>query len=469
MWDPVLPSSPLPLYERLVLAMMDDIKTGRLQSGARLPPQRDLAFRLGISVGSVTRAYEEAARRGLILAHVGRGSFVRGDVPEGPNLPAADPQLMPRRDRNAPIDLRHNIPPFVPLLTELNAALSGLAVAGGLGPALHYAPAAGLPSVRGAAAQWLASAYGLAVAPEDLIQCNGGQHAIALVFSSFCKTGETILCESSSFYGARLAAEHLGLRLHGLPMDDEGLRPDAVEQAARQTGSRLLFTLPTLHNPTTRTMSDQRRRQIAAIARAQDLLIFEDDAYYAYSERPPQIAVYAPERTIYLASLSKAYCPGLRLAFLALPPRLPRERLMQGIRALGYCPPALGALVFSDWVAQGRLAAIAQSIQVEAATRWALARTLLGGLIAPAGALCSPHAWLPMPAMEAERMTARLLRAGVDVTPPETSVISNRADTDTGLRLCLGAPATRDELERALVIITAALQGHGTDDQDGLI
>lgn len=467
MWHPELQSSQLPIYERLVVAMARDIQTGQLAPGTKLPPQRDLAFRLGVSVGSVTRAYAEAERRGLLSAHVGRGSFVRGTLPTVPDVPTIEHAVALGRDRSGPIDLRCNTPPPVPLMADLNAALVALIARGALDPAVHYIQGAGLPHVRAAGAQWLTRQYGLDFDAGDLIQCNGGQHGIALVFSSFCSAGDTILCEASTFYGARMAANHLGLKLRGLPMDGEGLLPEAVDQAAAETGSRLLFTLPTLHNPTTRTMSEQRRQEIAAVARARDLLILEDDAYYAYSERPRQIVSYAPERTLYLASLSKGICPGFRLAFLALPPNLPRERLMQGIRALGYCPPSLGALVFSQWVADGRIDAISQAVQAEATIRWDLARSVLGDLVAPAGARRSAHAWLPMSALEAERVTARLLRAGVEVTPPDASLVSPQADT--GLRLCLGAPEDRDILARAVAVIAEVVKGHGGADRDGII
>lgn len=467
MWQPELQSSQLPIYERLVVAMARDIQTGQLAPGTKLPPQRDLAFRLGVSVGSVTRAYAEAERRGLLSAHVGRGSFVRSTLPTVPDVPTIEHAVALGRDRSGPIDLRCNTPPPVPLMADLNAALVALMARGALDPAVHYIQGAGLPHVRAAGAQWLTRQYGLDFDAGDLIQCNGGQHGIALVFSSFCSAGDTILCEASTFYGARMAADHLGLKLRGLPMDGEGLLPEAVDRAAAETGSRLLFTLPTLHNPTTRTMSEQRRQEIAAVARARDLLILEDDAYYAYSERPRQIVSYAPERTLYLASLSKGICPGFRLAFLALPPNLPRERLMQGIRALGYCPPALGALVFSQWVAEGRIDAISQAVQAEATVRWDLARSVLGDLVAPAGARRSAHAWLPMSALEAERVTARLLRAGVEVTPPDASLVSPQADT--GLRLCLGAPEDRDILARAVAVIAEVVKGHGGADRDGII
>ncbi|WP_249199783.1 PLP-dependent aminotransferase family protein [Gluconobacter sp. Dm-62] len=467
MWQPELQSGPMPLYERLVVAMAQAIRTGELSPGAKLPPQRELAFRLGISVGSVTRAYAEAERRGLLAAHVGRGSFVSGGLPVVPDVPTIERGSREWQSRNGPIDLRCNTPPPVPLMTDLNAALVDLMARGALDPAVHYIQGAGLPHVRDAGAQWIRQQYGLDFEAGNLIQCNGGQHGIALVFSSLCSPGDTVLCESSTFYGARMAADHLGLKLRGLPMNDEGLLPEAVDQAARETGSRLLFTLPTLHNPTTRTMSEQRRQDIVAVARARDLLILEDDAYYAYSERPRQIVSYAPERTLYLASLSKGVCPGLRLAFLALPPDLSRERLMRGVRALGYCPPALGALVFSQWVQDGRIDAIGQAVQTEAAARWEMANSVLGSFVALPGASHSPHVWLPMSALDAERVTARLLRAGVEVTPPDASAVSMQADT--GLRLCLGAPDSREELGRALTIIAGVITGQGNADRDGII
>lgn len=467
MWQPELQSGPMPLYERLVLAMAHDIQTGELAPGTKLPPQRDLAFRLGISVGSVTRAYAEAERRGLLSAHVGRGSFIRAALAAVPDIPTIEHGIASGQDKSRAIDLRCNTPPPVPLMADLNAALAALMARGALDPAVHYIQGAGLSHVRAAGAQWIARQYGLEFDAQNLIQCNGGQHGIALVFSSFCAPGDTVLCESSTFYGARMAADHLGLKLRGLPMDGEGLLPEALDRAASETASRLLFTLPTLHNPTTRTMSEQRRREIAAVAKARDLLILEDDAYYAYSERPRQIVSYAPERTLYLASLSKGICPGFRLAFLALPPNLPPERLMRGIRALGYCPPALGALVFSQWVADGQIDAIAKAVQREAAARWTLTRAVLGDLITRPGAPHSPHAWLPLPELEAERVTAQLLRAGVEVTPPDASATSPQADT--GLRLCLGAPESREELGRALTTIGRVIKGRGEDDLDGII
>ena len=87
-WTPMLSPSrtggDAPIYERLLDALRSDIASGALAAGARLPPQRDLAHRLGVGLGTVTRAYVEAEKAGLVEAHVGRGSFVRGGAAARP-------------------------------------------------------------------------------------------------------------------------------------------------------------------------------------------------------------------------------------------------------------------------------------------------------------------------------------------------------------------------------------------------
>ncbi|MBO1360574.1 PLP-dependent aminotransferase family protein [Acetobacter sacchari] len=454
MWTPELPDGHAPLYERLVSAIDHDMRAGVLSAGERLPPQRELAFRLGVSVGSVTRAYAEAERRGLLSAHVGRGSFVRAQADPLRDVPTRERGAMIAQDRSV-VDLRCNTPPPVSLVGALNAALADLAVRGVLEPALQYVQGAGLPAVREAATLWLDRQFGLQVQAGDLVQCNGGQHALALVFSSLCRPGDTVLCESSTFYGARMAAEHFGIAMRGVAMDAEGLSPEALDRAAAETRSRLLFTVPTLHNPTSRTMSVQRRKEIAEVARARDLLILEDDAYYSYSGKPPQIAQFAPERTIYLASLSKGVCPGFRLAFLVLPQLFPVERMLRGVRALGYCPPALGGLVFSQWVADGRVDAIMADVRKETSARFAMAQAALGTAMTQPGGPCSPHVWLPLSPLAAEQVAARALRSGVELTPPDASAVSQ--DADSGLRLCLGAPDDRTSLAMALSVVSEAL------------
>lgn len=474
-WRPDIPPPPGPLYSRLTDALERDIATGILPAGCRLPAQRDLAHTLGLSVGTVTKAYAEAERRGLLLAHVGRGSFIRGASPDITIATSFDPvpsTSTPEagHPRGASIDLRCNIPPRVGLSRALERAVADLATTGELDFAVQYIQASGLRSVREAGATWLARRHGLACDPADLIQCNGGQHAITLVLSSLCRPGDIVLCESATFYGACTAAEHMGLTLRGVAMDEEGLIPSALERAAIETRARVLFTVPTLQNPTTRTMSPSRRQDIARIARQHDLTIFEDDAYYIYADpadRPPPLAAIAPERTVYLASISKGICPGFRLAFVTLPPNVAREKIMRGIRALGYCPPALGGMIFARWVADGTADAVADAVQAETATRMSMARQILGPAMNNPGAARSPHVWVPLSPLAAQRTLNHALRAGVELTPPEACSVSR--DAESGLRICLGAPDDRPTLERALHIVRDAIQAPVTSEATGIV
>ena len=163
-WSPVLPAGDAPIYERLVELLRADIASGHLTAGARLPPQRDLAHRLGLGLGTVTRAYVEAEKAGLVEAHVGRGSFVRGGA-------AARPPSSPD---NSLINLAQNIAPCRPAQARLADTLARLRRRGDLTDHLAYAPVAGMEAHRRAGAAWLERSAGLVGADwSRLVVCAG--------------------------------------------------------------------------------------------------------------------------------------------------------------------------------------------------------------------------------------------------------------------------------------------------------
>ncbi len=447
-WTPTLPPGQTPLYERLLDALRADIASGRLNDGDRLPPQRDLAHRLGLGLGTVTRAYVEAEKAGLVQGHVGRGSFVRGAT-------AAPLRVIP----NGPINLAQNTAPPQAAAERLQDALIKLRRRPDLLEHLAYAPAAGLETQRRAGAAWLARTGGLVGADwTRLVCCAGAQQGLALALGALARPGDTVLCEASTYQGVKAIAEHNGYRLNGLAMDAEGLRPDALEAAARE-GARVAVLLPTLQNPTGRIMSARRRDEIVAVARKHDLWLVEDDIYavYAGADHPPPLAVLAPERTFHVSGVSKSLAPGLRAGYLVAPPGDHLERVLRAVRALAYAPPAFGGLIATQWIEDGAADAIVAEVVTEMTGRMAMAREILGAAMeAPASPSC-PHVWLPMSELEAERLAGRALRGGVEVTPPDAPVVA--AGLDTGVRLCLGAAADRDELERGLRGVAAALSG----------
>jgi len=443
-WTPELSGQGGTVSGRLLTALRHDIIEGRLASGAKLPPHRELAHRLGIGIGTVTAAYAEAARQGLITATVGRGSFVADHTPAVTR-------------GGGPIALDRNVPPLAAAQRRFAAAMARIARRADLGDHLGYAPPAGLPSHRRSAAAWLGRIGGLrGIDPDRLIMTEGGQQAMSLAFEALCRPGDAIMTEAASYFGIKSIVQAGGYRAIGLKMDAEGLLPDALDEAALG-GARVLYTLPTLQNPTGRIMGARRRAEIVAVARRRDIIIVEDDVYAAYAagNAPAPLAALAPERCFYVGSASKALAPGLRTGFLIVPGPDEVERVLRLVRGRVYAPSVLGALVTCQWIDEGIADEIVTENGAEALARGKMAAARLGAAIsAPADPRC-PHIWLPMSELDAERLAARAMRAGVELTPPSAPLID--ASLISGVRLCLGAPADRAELGTALDRVAAAL------------
>src|SRR6186997_2578378 len=183
MWLPNLEGRRGPVYRAIADAIDADVEQGNLRAGTRLPPHRDLADHLGVTVTTVTRAYTEAARRGLTSGHVGRGTFIRGREPEeADNLDLSVNVLMPDREvANLEVHLmRRRVLPWTKLL--------------------GYAPKRGHLRHRQAMAAWL-TYLGLAVDPDHIVLTAGAQHGLATTMSALLKPGDTLLVEDLTYSG----------------------------------------------------------------------------------------------------------------------------------------------------------------------------------------------------------------------------------------------------------------------------
>jgi DNA-binding transcriptional regulator YhcF (GntR family) len=249
MWMPNLEGRGAPKYRAIADAIDEDVKNGALRPGARLPPHRDLAGHLGVTVTTITRAYAEAARRGLTSGHVGRGTFIRGTEVE---------------DREVgPMDLSINVIMPDKEVAVLESRLFQRRVLPWT-QLLGYVRSPGHLRHRQAMAAWLAQ-LGVRVSAEHLALTAGAQHAMVTVFSAITRPGETVLVEDLTYSGMKRLADHLHLKIRGVSMDAEGLRPDALDAACRTGRARVLYCMPRLQNPTSAIMSERRRRQIAAV------------------------------------------------------------------------------------------------------------------------------------------------------------------------------------------------------------
>lgn len=441
---------PGPTYLALADALADAIGDGRFDAGARLPPQRDLAYRLKVTVGTVGRAYELLAQRGLTRGEVGRGTYVLARDPL-PTTASVGPQAI-----GGLIDLTANFPAAVPAQAALGDLLpmqeSAVEV---LGDLLRYPDSGGAWRHRLAAAEWL-DHLGLTVQPENVLLGNGLQGTMAAALAALARPGDTILTEQLCYSGVRSLTGCLGQHLEPVAMDEDGMLPDALAAAARQRGAKIVIMSPTIQNPSTVLTPAARREALAAVARSHDLLLIEDEVYGPLvPDRPPAMASLAPERTLFLSSVSKFLAPGLRLGFATGPADLVRAvTAAQRELCLGL-PPFSGEL-FARALRAGVVAEALRQQRLEMAERQELAAGILAGLELHSQPTAL-HVWLRLP----QRWTAAeaalaLAKIGVLVTPAERFFIG-RGAVPQAIRISLSSPATRAHLRDALGRIASVL------------
>lgn len=431
-WSPRLPETDAPIYGRIADALERDVRSGMLIPGSQLPTHRELARELGITPVTVTRAYSEAARRGLVESSTGRGTYVRAT----------------RRDLavSEELDLATNtvsiaLPaPSPAMLQRAGSMLMNGTYAVGMGTERH----------RAAGAAWLSQAASIRrIDPARVIVTAGTQHALFLAFAATTKPGDVVFTEAVTYHGVKAVAAVLHLRLEPLPLDRYGLMPDALERAAKARTGRVVYTIPSLHNPTTIVMPEKRRREIAAVAERHGLTIIEDDvAGFLLDKTPPAIATFAPDRTIFISGLGKAIAAGLRVGYLVAPDAY-LSRVQSALNATVLFSSPVVAELATTWIEDGTAARIAEQKRAEVALRQRIARRMLRY---EGGDPRAMHLWVELPKRwtadafveEARRRRVRIASASSFAVTP---------DVPRAVRISIGAPGTIAELEVALNVI----------------
>jgi len=446
-WLPTLSEWSGPAFSRIVEALAADIASGRLRRGQQLPTHRALAGALDLDLTTVTRAYGEARRRGLIEGQVGRGTFVSETTARThDNIAHA-----------VRIDLSMNVPPQ-PVEANLDLHIAqgfkALADAAGLSAFLNYQEPGGSDDERAVAVQWLRRRVPDAQA-ERLLVYPGNQAILFNALLSLASPGDVVLTEALTFPGMKAAARELRLRLVGVAMDADGVRPDALRAACKEHKPKAIYLTPTLHNPATATMPPKRREAVADVIRGTKTILIEDDAYGWLQPGASPIANLIPERTYLAVGLSKCVTPALRVSYLLVPDATAGEAMRNALTATALMPPPLMAALATHWIRTGIADDIILAIRNEAAGRQRLAAKFLKGIPYAAGTHAH-HLWLPLPRGRSRAaFVAQVLDRGLAVVGDDAFAVA--PGSEPAVRVCIGAPRTRDELAQGLRMLAQAL------------
>lgn len=448
-WSQAMQASGRPAYLAIADAIADDIQAGRLSALARLPPLRVLAADLALNYTTAARAYAEAQRRGLVDSSPGQGTFVRGVRPLAPTRSPGFVGL---------VEMTMNLPPEPPddaLMQRMRTGMVRMASEDDLHALMRYQESGGAMADRQAGAEWLAPRLP-DLPPSRVLVCPGIQSALLALLSTLTRPGDAVCCEALTYPGIKALAAQLGVRLIGLAMDDEGLLPEAFEQACRQQAPKALYCNPTLLNPTTAVLSRARRVALGQIARHHGIPIIEDDAYALLpSVAPPPLAHAAPELTFYVSGMAKHVGAGLRIAYLVAPDAAQATRLAATLRAMAVMASPLTTRLATRWIHDGTAQTALLAVRAESRARQRLVSSLLPR------AICQTkpeafHLWLRLPPPWTRQQFAECLRQrGVGAVPADAFATTEAVPE--AVRICLGGAVGRQHCAQSLERIAQTL------------
>ncbi len=463
MWNPIIERNSQHLYLALADAIERDIASGQLKPGDRLPTHRDLARSLDVTIGTITRAYREAQRRGLTTGEVGRGSFVREQTATAARLswdvgPGTGQVVL--MSQNFPVPLPAIEQRIIgPIMRDLSGDVP--AIISAIWPDL-------LARHQRVGARWL-QRYGIDAQPQNVLISTGFQPALWAIVSALCNPGDAMLADQLTTPGLLTLAGALKVRVAGVSGDEHGMLPAALERAIAEHQPRALYLTPTIQTPTAAVMPEARRREIAAIIAKHDVLLIEDDdnlplldhacdaegtvSRSRHAPCVPTLTGLVPDRSILISDVGRSLGLGVRLSYV-LTPASRLSEISAMLLSTTWMPAPIVAELAARLIDGSGAESLIAARREELRERNAMTRRVLPPDRIEQHA-AGHHAWLRLPDVwRSESFAAEALRRGVSVNAASTFAV-NRAMSPGAVRICIGAPSRREELDRGLHVIAA--------------
>lgn len=448
MWNLKVIDTNKPLYLAVADALQRDIKAGLLKPGDKLPTHRRLAKLVGVNVSTITRAYSEAEKQGLIKAVIGSGTFVSSQ------LGFASTSSL--ENNTGLIEMG-----FVLNLNQAEASIDKFLKSAllkiGQASTLRYIPPPGSHYYRELGAKWI-NRFGLNTDASQIVITCGAQHALNCTLSALFKPGDRIAVDNLTYSGFKSVAKHYGLILEGLATDRDGIKPKSLVALCGHHEIKGLCTVTTMQNPTNSHIPLERQQELAQIIRQHDLKLIEDDTYrFLAEDAPPPLSCLVPDHSIYITGISKALYVGFRITFLSAPKNVAQAIAQAVVDSVLMVSPIDLALV-GEALESGLIETLIDEKIAEMKKRFALFASKMVGY----EYFYAPHSmfvWLKLPHhLTSGEFENICQQNGLNVSSSERFVVGGMVPPNF-IRLSLTGPHDLEELDRGLDILLKVLQG----------
>ena len=443
-WTPEKESLTRPYYLALANALEADIVSGKLVSGTKLPPQRELADYLDLNFTTVTRAYNLGRERKLLYGVTGKGTFVS---------PLPGKETAHRVSHSAQLIELGLLKGFDHIKAPIIEASENVLKKGYIEELYSYTEVAGHLHQRAAGAHWMKQ-MDVHTDSEHTAIFSGAQNIISAALLSLFRIGDKIAVDEFT-YSNLIGTAHLShIRLIPVKGDSEGMIAEELDRLCRKEGIAGIFLMPNCANPTTCTIPEKRKDELAQVIARRKLILLEDDntgipqvtdgKYHSMFSR-------LPEQTIYICNSTMALCNGLRVAFAAFPENF-RIPLLNALFHLNIKTSSLDAEIMTELILSGKAARILEQKAELAEERNKVFDRFFPEAVVP-GTPAAFFRWLPIPksAMDEMEIERRLLQREVRVYCSYRFTVTRTPYSF--MRLAISSPGDTLQLERGCGII----------------
>ncbi|MBE6406907.1 MAG: PLP-dependent aminotransferase family protein [Lentisphaerae bacterium] len=443
-WLPDKSKIKRPYYLTLANALEEDIVSGKLAAGTRLPPQRELADYLDLNFTTVTQAYNLCREKNLIYGVTGRGTFVS---------PMTDKNSQIQRKGSSDIIELALVTGFDRLKAPIIEASENVLKKGYIEELYSYTEPAGHLHQRAAGAHWM-SRMDVHTDSEHTAIFSGAQNVISTAMLSLFRIGDKLAVDEYTYSNLIGTARLSHIRLVPVRGDNCGMFAENLEELCRKEDIRGIFLMPNCANPTTFSIPEKRKDELAQVIARYNLILIEDDNTGVLPEQNRNyhsMFTRLPDQTIYICNSTMALCNGLRVTFAAFPEAF-RERLLNAQFHLNIKTSSLDAEIMTELILSGKAGKIMEQKAELAYRRNQLFDEIFPEAVKP-GSPSAFFRWLPLSQLNMDEMELerQLLQQGVSVYGSYRFAVQR--NQGNFIRLAISSPENEDQLKKGLKIV----------------